>query len=214
MLTLDLIQKVFRLSLTDIKQQDFGWDSIMEVKFLTEAQNAIEDLKNQTYQLRRIQHILKTAKLNKQTVFVCGNGGSAGTASHFVCDLFKTSKVRSICLNENKSLTTAMINDEGWDNLYLRQLERLFNKGDVLIVISVHGGVGSDNADLWSQNLVKAVEYVNKNGGMTIGLSGFDGGSFVDVCNTNIVIHANSTPLVESLHSLVCHLIAFSIEKE
>ena len=32
--------------------------------------------------------ILKTIK-SKKTIYVCGNGGSAAIANHFVCDYFK-----------------------------------------------------------------------------------------------------------------------------
>ena len=124
-----------QLSLTndEVFQQDFGWDGIMDIKFLTEVQSVIEELKNQEYQLIRIQHILSNARTNNRQVFLCGNGGSSSTASHFACDLFKIAGIRAINLGENMSLTTAIINDDGWENLYLNQLKRLFNQGDILI---------------------------------------------------------------------------------
>ena len=85
--------------------------------------------------------------------------------------------------------------------------EKKFQKGDVLICISVHGGSGSDNAGLWSQNLLKAMEYVNNNDGRTIGLSGFDGGVMKQIANVCIVVPINSTPHVESFHLVLEHLI-------
>ena len=87
-------------------------------------------------------------------VFTCGNGGSASTATHFTCDLAKTTIVegkkrfRVHCLNDNIPLMSALINDEGFDKLFSEQLVSHFQKGDVLICISVHGGVGSDKAGL------------------------------------------------------------------
>ena len=196
----------------EIMQRDCGWDGLMEIKFLTDVQKVIEKLKEQEYQLTRIQHILRNAKANNKTVFICGNGGSASTATHIACDLFKIGGMRAISLGNNIPLMTAIINDNGWENLYSDQLKRLFNKGDVLISLSVHGGTGKDEADFWSQNLLKAIEYVNKNGGLTIGLSGFNGGRFKKMCNTNIVIPSKSTPIVESLHCLIGHLIASTIQ--
>jgi len=196
----------------EIMQRDCGWDGLMEIKFLTDVQKTIEELKNQEYQLKRIQHILRNAKLNNQKVFICGNGGSASTATHIACDLFKIGGIRAISLEDNIPLMTAIINDSGWENLYSDQLKRLFDKGDVLISLSVHGGTGKDEGDFWSQNLLKAIEYVNKNGGLTIGLSGFNGGKFKEMCNTNIVVPAESTAIVESLHCLIGHLIAMTIQ--
>ena len=126
---------------------------------------------------------------NDNKVFLCGNGGSAGTANHFMCDLFKVTNVegkkrlKAHCLNDNVPLMTALINDEGWDNLYIEQLKNLFERGDVLICLSVHGGTGRDKAGAWSQNLLKAMDYVKKKGGKTIGFAGFDGGAMKELAD-------------------------------
>ena len=110
--------------------------------------------------------LLFDAWKNGNQVFFCGNGGSAGTATHFMCDLFKVTIVegkkrfKALCLNDNIPLMTALINDDGFDNLFIEQLKNLYRKGDVLICLSVHGGSGKDKAGLWSQNLLKAMDYV------------------------------------------------------
>ena len=101
----------------------------------------------------------------------------------------------------------AIINDEGFDSLYEEQLKSHFREGDVLICLSVHGGAGEDKAGLWSQNLLKAMRYVQENGGKTIGLSGFDGGPMKEIADACIVVPANSTPQVESFHLALEHLI-------
>jgi D-sedoheptulose 7-phosphate isomerase len=147
------------------------------------------------------------------SVFTCGNGGSASTATHFVCDLAKTTIVegkkrfRAYCLNDNIPLVSALVNDNGFDNIYYEQLRGSFQKGDVLICISVHGGVGADKAGLWSQNLIKAMKYAKDTGGKTIGLAGFDGGLMKEIADACIVTPVNSTPHTESLHLAVEHLI-------
>jgi D-sedoheptulose 7-phosphate isomerase len=146
-------------------------------------------------------------------VFTCGNGGSASTATHFACDLAKTTIVgdrkrfRAYCLNDNIPLVSALINDEGFDNLFYEQLRNSFQAGDVLICISVHGGAGSDKAGLWSQNLLKAMKYATDTGGRTIGFSGFDGGPMKEIADACIVVPIDSTPQVESFHLVLEHLI-------
>lgn len=155
--------------------------------------------------------ILKATKVNKKQVFICGNGGSAGNASHMTADLFKMGGLKTICLDDNPSLMTALINDDGWSELYVEQLKRLFNKGDVLIALSVHGGVDEDKAGAWSQNINKAIDYVNNNGGMTIGIAGFDGGYMKKNCTICVLIPGETTPLVESFQVVVHHYIAFEL---
>jgi len=76
-----------------------------------------------------------------------------------------------------------------------------------LICLSVHGGAGRDRAELWSQNLLKAMSYVKGSGGYTIGLSGFNGGRMKELADACIVVPVDSTPHVESIHLALEHLI-------
>ena len=157
---------------------------------------------------------------NGNKVFFCGNGGSAGTANHFMCDLFKVTIVegkkrfKAHCLNDNVPLMTALINDEGWDKLYSEQLINLFEKGDVLVALSVHGGSGKDKAGAWSQNLLRAIDYVNKNGGKTLGFAGFDGGAMKKLATVCVVVPFDATPHVEAFHVVLQHLIAFRLKEK
>ena len=168
----------------------------------------------------KVIEILFNAWKNGDKVFFCGNGGSAGTANHFMCDLFKVTIVKgkkrfkALCLNDNVPLMTALINDEGWDNLYIEQLKNLFEKGDVLICLSVHGGSGRDKAGAWSQNLLKAMDYVKNNGGKTIGFSGFNGGAMKEIADACVVVPFNATPHVEAFHVVLQHLIAFRLKEK
>lgn len=153
-------------------------------------------------------------------VFVCGNGGSASTATHFACDLSKTTIIKgkkrfvAYCLNDNIPLLSAITNDEGFDKLFYEQLQDRFHKGDVLICISVHGGAGRDKAALWSQNLLKAMKYAKEQGGKTVGLSGFDGGPMKEIADACIVVPAESTPQVESFHLVLEHLICSCLKEK
>ncbi len=164
-------------------------------------------------EIDRVIGLLYAAWQRGSQVFICGNGGSAATATHFACDLNKATIVagqprfRACCLNDNVPLVSALTNDNGFDDLYLEQLINFFREGDVLICISVHGGVGRDKAQPWSQNLLKAMQYAKERGGQTIGLAGFDGGAMKDTADACIVVPADSTPQVESFHLALEHLI-------
>lgn len=184
--------------------------------FLNESIGCINRLRDRNGTIKKIIELLREYKdIGYARIFVCGNGGSASTASHFVSDLNKKAGVRAICLNDNIPLITAITNDIGWDYVYAEQLKRLSGEalfegeyGDILIVISTRGGVSETG--IHSKNLIKAVEYMNGIGGVTIGLSGAGGGYF-DKCHINLIVDSESIPVIESIHSLICHLISWEI---
>ena len=163
--------------------------------------------------------ILYRAWQEGKRVYTCGNGGSASTATHFACDLIKTVEgagrrgFKAECLNDNIPVVLAYINDNGFENLYSEQLITKFDRGDVLICLSVHGGAGKDKAGMWSQNLLKAIKYAQESGGKAIGFSGFDGGPMKEVCDACVTVPADSTPLVESFHLVLEHLIVFRLKE-
>ena len=164
--------------------------SYVYVDYLNNIKAVGEKLKDTQKDMNKIMSALKHIQNNGNgRVFLCGNGGSAGTASHMACDLFKMCGITAISLNENPPLTTAIINDEGWENLYTYQLQNYdIDAGDILIAFSVHGGVGKDKGEEWSQNLNKAIEHVNNHNGTTIGFAGFDGGAMKDLCDYCIIV--------------------------
>lgn len=165
-----------------------------------------------------IMIIDETRKKNKK-IFLLGNGGSASTASHFTADLSKWAAgngkipTKAICLNDNMPAFSALVNDNGWDNVYTEQLKNLCEEGDLVIAFSVHGGKGAEKAGEWSQNLTKAIDFVHQKGGKSVGFTGFDGGAMEQLCTTNINVPINSTPQVEGLHCLLAHLIAEELRK-
>lgn len=154
------------------------------------------------------------------TIFTCGNGGSAGTATHLAADLFKCTivanqpRLKAVSLVDNVPLLTALVNDDGWDNVYTEQLKTLFRPGDVLLAISVHGGSGRDKAGQWSQNLLKAMAFAKERGGHAIGFSGFDGGAMRELADVCVVVPYNTTPHVESFHVVLHHLITFCLAEK
>lgn len=157
-------------------------------------------------------------KLNRW-VFTAGNGGSAGTATHFAADLVKTTidqssarGLRALSLVDNVPLASAVTNDWGWEHLYDVTLNPYWESGSVLVVFSVHGGSGQDKAGAWSQNLLRAIQFAKEHSGKTIAFTGFDGGVMKELCDVCIVVPADSTPLVESFHVVLHHLVAFRLK--
>jgi D-sedoheptulose 7-phosphate isomerase len=161
--------------------------------------------------------LLHATWLDAGTVFVAGNGGSAGTATHLAADLVKMTSIpgrprlRAMSLVDNVPLVSALTNDDGWENVYTEQLQTFCRPGDVLVAISVHGGAGRDRAGAWSQNLMKAIDFVKQRGGRTIGLAGFDGGAMREACDVCVVVPYETTPHVEGFHVVLHHLMTFCL---
>lgn len=151
---------------------------------------------------------------NQNNIFIIGNGGSAGAALHFTADLNNctvkingTHPVHAMSLVDNMVRYSALVNDYGWENVYVEQLKNYFKPGDIVFAVSNHGGTGKDMAGVWSQNLIKALKYAQENGGKALALTGFDGGLMKQFCDACIVVPVNSTPHVEGFYGIVHHLI-------
>ncbi len=173
--------------------------------------------------INEIVELLFTAWKNERIVYLMGCGGSASTATHFACDLAKSTIVtgkkglKTISLVDNIPLVSAWTNDNGWGSVFKSQLQNWLSPGDVLIGFSVHGGSGSGEAGPWSQNLVQAMAFARENGAKIIGFSGFEGGKMKEMSDVCITVPINSeplgTPLVESLHPALHHLICLALRK-
>lgn len=196
-------------------------DSEYAYSYLENVKQISEQLKSQKLAIAKIIEILFDARKNDKWVFVIGNGGSASTASHLSADLVKTvvkkpgeMGIKAIALVDNIPLNSALVNDWGWASVYEEQLRTYWMPGSVVIGISVHGGSGKDQAGAWSQNLLRAMQFTKDNGGIAISLSGFDGGAMKDLADACVVVPADSTPLVESFHVVLHHLIVFRLKEK
>lgn len=152
---------------------------------------------------RTMQAILK--KYNEQaTIYIFGNGGSAATASHFVCDFNKgacmdaKNKFRFICLNDNTPIITAIANDISYDDIFSYQLQGVLSKNDMVIAIS-----GSGN----SKNIIKAVKYAKEIGCEIVGITGYDGGLLKKYADYSLHVDINDMQKVEDVHMAFDHMM-------
>lgn len=131
--------------------------------------------------------LIEDAYNRDATVYICGNGGSASTAGHMVNDLAKGAsvegkrRIRVHGLSDSIALVTTYGNDCGYESIFVEQLKNLWRPGDLLIAISASGN---------SPNVIRAVEYAQRNGGNVIGLVGFSGGKLKE--NSTVSIHFKS----------------------
>ena len=155
--------------------------------------------------------VLQHARMQGNQVLIMGNGGSASTASHFVCDLAKNTRheglphFRAIGLTDNMALFSAYANDEGYENVFSQQLANLIKPGDVVIGISASGN---------SKNVINAIEEAQKYNVTTIGFTGFDGGRLGEIVNINIHVQSNIIEHVEDVHLMLEHIIIKVIKEE
>jgi D-sedoheptulose 7-phosphate isomerase len=143
-------------------------------------------------------------------VFVCGNGGSGSNASHFCEDLGKGTlrredfdndrkkRLRILSLTDNTPYILAWGNDEGFDRVFVEQLKNLASAGDLLIAIS-----GSGN----SPNVLRAVDWANRNGLKTFGCTGFKGGKLRELAHQGLHVPLDDMGIVESIHLTAFHWV-------
>jgi D-sedoheptulose 7-phosphate isomerase len=150
--------------------------------------------------------ILKRARDEDRRIFVCGNGGSASTASHFVCDMVKGAsfhrdkRFRIMALTDSLPTITAYANDVTYDCVFVEQLKNFAEPGDVVMAIS-----GSGN----SPNVLQAVEYANSIGCHTIALSGRNGGKLGPMAQLNLQASNPHMGRIEDVHMIVMHMICY-----
>ncbi len=177
--------------------------------YFSQIAQTLQQLPQQS--LNRIAAALWAAYERDATIFVCGNGGSAATASHFACDLSKWTiqrnarRVRAIALTDNIPLLTAWSNDQDYADVFVEQLRTLYRSGDVLFAISGSGK---------SPNVLRAVEWANSVGATTIGVTGFDGGILARTAAVGLRVDNYVMPQVEDLHSMLCHALAVNLGKQ
>jgi len=163
--------------------------------------------------LASIQETIDTlyrARLENRQIFIMGNGGSASTATHFVCDLAKNTRwdglpnFRAIGLSDNMAIFSALANDEGYENVFAQQLASFIRPGDIVIGISTSGK---------SPNVIKAIELANHSRALTIGMTGFNGGQLGEMVDIHLHVPSDLIEQVEDVHLMLEHLICKALRE-
>jgi len=153
---------------------------------------------------------------HRRFVFLCGNGGSGSNASHFCEDLGKGTlrredfnndrkkRLRIVSLTDNTPYILAWGNDEGFECIFVEQLKNLAGPQDLLIAIS-----GSGN----SPNVLRAVEWANRNGVKTFGCTGFSGGKLRALAQQGLHVPLDDMGIVESIHLAVFHWVVDDLHR-
>ena len=156
--------------------------------------------------INNVMNILENARLNGKRVFICGNGGSAATASHFVCDFNKgvsydqDKKYNFECINDNIPMMMAVANDISYDDVFVVPLKNKLSEGDIVIGIS-----GSGN----SENVVRAIKYANDNKAVTIALVGYRGGKLKGLAQHCIHVDIDNMQITEDVHMALDHMMMY-----
>lgn len=153
---------------------------------------------------------------NGGTIYVIGNGGSAADANHFTGEIlgrFKKERkgLAAVSLTADNATITAVANDYGFDYIFKRQLEGLFNpEKDLLFTMTTSGN---------SKNIIYALDYIDNIGGKAINLLGRDGGIIAKISKTipnenelNIIIPAQDSDRIQEMHKFILHYFAEVIE--
>ena len=160
---------------------------------------------NHVIKLEKIANVLSKTYRSQKTLFVCGNGGSASIAEHFVCDhqkLLATTKKflpKVISLSSNLPLITAIANDTDYSNIFSDQLRYNYKPGDMLFVISASGN---------SPNIVNALKFAKQKKLFSISFTGFSGGKAKKLSNINIHCKSYNYGIVEMMHHNYMNIVA------
>jgi D-sedoheptulose 7-phosphate isomerase len=137
-------------------------------------------------------------------IITLGNGGSSMTALHFITDWNKSIYLstgvpfRGRTLVDNMGLLMAYGNDISFQDIFVEQLKNVLQPQDLVIAIS-----GSGN----SENVIRAVDYANANGAVTLGLCGYGGGKLLTKAQHTVWARVDDMQLCEDVHAIFGHIV-------
>ncbi|MCA9169767.1 MAG: SIS domain-containing protein [Planctomycetales bacterium] len=176
--------------------------------YLTRLKTELDRIDQES--MRRWADLLFSAWEQGKFVYVFGNGGSGTTATHICEDLGKSSlrecdlqdeskrRLKIMSLTDNVGWILAVGNDVGYEDIFVQQLMNYGQAGDLVIAIS-----GSGN----SPNVLKAVDWANRHGLTTFGLTGFSGGKLREMQSDGLHVDLDDMGMVESIHLCLFHWV-------
>ena len=178
--------------------------------------------------VNRVMNVLEEARLSNKHIFICGNGGSAATASHYAVDFNKGVNMGILnidghssyevpvasllaksklplynfeCLSDNVPTMMAVSNDESYEEVFRFPLSVKMKKGDILIGIS-----GSGN----SKNVLNAFQYARELGAKIVAIVGYDGGKMKRMADYSIHVDINDMQISEDVHMILDHMMMWT----
>ncbi|MGI8978627.1 MAG: SIS domain-containing protein [Pirellulaceae bacterium] len=160
--------------------------------------------------IQRMADLIYGAWQNDKFVYIIGNGGSGTTASHMAEDLGKSTlrsedlrdeskkRLKVLSLTDNLGWIMAVGNDLAYDQIFVQQLMNYGRPGDVLLAIS-----GSGN----SPSILNSVDWANRHGLITFGLTGYNGGKLKNMQQHGIHVDLDDMGMVESIHLCLFHWV-------
>jgi len=160
--------------------------------------------------IEKVIDTISTAFKNGNSVYFCGNGGSAADAQHLAAEFsgrFYTDRkaLPAEALHCNTSYLTAVANDYSFDVIYSRLIDGIGKKEDILIGLSTSGN---------STNIIKAFEKAREKGMITIGFTGQTGGKMKDVSDYLLNVPSTDTPRIQECHIMSGHIICQLVEEK
>jgi phosphoheptose isomerase len=160
--------------------------------------------------LYKIENIIYNKILSKKNIYICGNGGSASVANHFLCDFNKGIKVSSnyklkpkiISLSSNLEQILAIGNDISFDKIFTHQLENYCSKGDIVITLSCSGH---------SPNIIDVLNFCKKKKIFTISFTGFATKQVKKKSNINFNVNVKNYGISEDFFQIIMHMLSQSI---
>lgn len=158
--------------------------------------------------INSVINLFEKARVEGRKIFICGNGGSAATATHFASDFNKgvsenlKLKYNFECLSDNVPMMMAIANDVSYDEVFRMPLMNKMNAEDIFVGIS-----GSGN----SQNVVNGMEYAKSIGGITVAIVGYDGGKLKEMADYCIHVDIDNMQITEDVHMVLNHLMMFTL---
>ena len=179
-------------------------------KTLERSTKIITELSDLSDEINKTANLIVTAINKNRKIIIIGNGGSAADAQHIAAEFLgryklKRKSIPAIALTSNSSTTTAIANDYDFSDIFSRQCESLVSKDDIVIGISTSGN---------SENVIKGLKTSKKNGGLTIGLLGNNGGKIKNIVDISLVVNATSVPRIQEAHRVIYHIICEIVEEE
>jgi len=186
-----------------MKKKNFTADKLLKDHF---ALNKM--MKKYSKKITEISTLVSETVTSGGCVFWCGNGGSAADAQHLAAELIgrfekERKAIKSIALNTDTSILTALANDYSYDIVFSRQLEGLGSSNDILLVFSTSGN---------SKNILNILKKSKLMKIKTIAILGNKGGKAKKLSDYNITLPLKSTARIQEMHILIGHIICSIVE--